>query len=1146
MEGEGVKTETGKTEPKARPARARSANPSAKRTSPHLTSPPVAVLPASLAPRAEGPRIYNLFPLLAGRVSAWTAELPRIASLGFDWVYLNPFHQAGGSGSLYAVADPSRLDARFRDDDGRSDDEQLASFTAAAKAQGVRVMADLVVNHTANDGFLAKERPDLFVKGEDGRPASPFAVDPVDPTIRTVWGDLAELDFHEPKARDELVALFDGYLARMQGLGFAGFRCDAAYKVPPEVWRRLIGAAKERDPAALFAAETLGCTFEEARATAGAGFDYLFNSFAWWDLQEGWALENYERLRPLAPSIAFPENHDMPRLAGTFGDADRAEVETRLKARYALASFFSAGVLMPIGYEWGYRRALHVVETTPEMREHDSGIDLSGYVAAINRLRAELPAANVEGAQWRLSAPDAHYVALLRFDTGHPGSARNAVLVLANPHHAPETFDPGPLLARTGGFLGDFQDRTPDAGPLTLRGGEPVTLAPFEVRILAAAKAEATREPEPREPEGDGRVIIEAVSPEIDGGLTAPKRVVGESVAVAADIFTDGHEVIAAELLYRIAGEAEWSRRPMAFVDNDRWGGDFPLTRNARYEFTIQAWRDPFAYWLYEVAKKRQANVPVHLETIEGLRLVRRAAELASGADAAPLAALVRELEALPEGSPDVLARLTGPDAALVARNAERINLSRYPRVLEVVADRLAARFSAWYEIFPRSQSGDPNRHGTFDDVIARLPAIHRLGFDVLYFPPIHPIGRTNRKGKNNTLNAGPGDVGSVYAIGAAEGGHEAVHPELGTLDDFRRLVAASHAYGMEIALDFAINCSPDHPWIKAHPEWFEWRPDGTIRYAENPPKKYEDIVNVSFYGEALPSLWLALRDVILGWCKLGVRIFRVDNPHTKPIPFWEWCIREVNDRFPDALFLAEAFTRPKMMKKLAKIGFQQSYTYFTWRDTKAELIEYVTELAGPMGEYYRPNFFVNTPDINPVYLQTSGRAGFVVRATLAATLSSVYGVYSGFELCEATPIKGKEEYLDSEKYEIKAWDHDRPGNITPHIVKLNQIRRENPALWDFRNVAFTAAWNDQILAYVRATPERDNVLLILVNLDPKGRQECTYEVPLWEFGLPDDGVVEVEDLLQGYTFQLRGKSHRIAIDPSERSAVIWRLRPAG
>jgi starch synthase (maltosyl-transferring) len=1100
---------------------------------------------------APGPRIYNLFPLLVGPVSAWRGELPRIAAMNFDWVYVNPFHETGGSGSLYAIRDPFRLDPRFRDERAGSDDDQIRAFAEDAASHGLKVMADLVINHTANDAHLVQERPDVYDRDEDGGIRAPFAVDPDDPSIVTVWGDLAELSYREPEAKDFLLGYWDSYVERLQGLGIRGFRCDAAYKVPPEVWRHLIIRAKARDRGCLFAAETLGCTFDETKATAGAGFDYLFNSFAWWDLKAPWALETYESLRTVAPSIAFPENHDMERIALKAGD-DPAAVAAHLKARYALSAFFSAGVLMPIGYEWGFRRALHVVETTPDQRE-ETGIDISDFVAAVNAARAELPAANVEGAQWRLSAPDASYLALLRFDAGHPAAARNAVLTLANLSDAPVTLDPGPLLARTGGQLGPFLDRTPreapGEAPLAFRPGETLTLAPNAVRVFAAERAAAVKSrTRPKEPSPEGRVIIETVWPELDGGRTPVKRVVGETVEVWADVFTDGHEKIAAEILYRPATEMEWRRAPLKFFDNDRWRGSFPLERNARYQFTVEAWRDDWTTWLSEVGKKRAAGLDVRLETIEGMRLAQAAAAQAKGDDGEALRSLMARLKAAGEGSEQQLALLLDEaNAALIDRNAVRKNLSRYDRVLEVIADRLAARFSAWYEMFPRSQSGDPKRHGTFDDVIAKLPYVKDLGFDVLYFTPIHPIGRTNRKGKNNTLKAEPGDVGSVYAIGSDEGGHDAIHPELGSFDDFRRLVEAAHVHGLEIALDFAIQCSPDHPWIKEHPEWFDWRPDGSIKFAENPPKKYEDIVNVHFYRDAFPSIWLHLRDIVLFWVGHGVKIFRVDNPHTKPFPFWQWMIREVNDRHPDVIFLAEAFTRPKVMRKLAKVGFQQSYTYFTWRNTKQELIAYVTELMGEMGEYYRPNFFANTPDINPYYLQTSGPAGFVVRGTLAATLSSVYGLYNGFEIAEGTPYPGKEEYLDSEKYELKAWDFDRPGNIKDHIRKLNRIRRENPALWDFRNTLFLNAGNDQILSYARMTREKDNCVLVLVNLDPKNRQECTYEVPLWEFSLPDHGSIEAEDLLDGNRrFTLHGKTHRIALDPRERSAVIWRLIPPG
>ncbi|HEV2187958.1 MAG TPA: alpha-amylase family glycosyl hydrolase, partial [Stellaceae bacterium] len=474
-----------------------------------------------------------------------------------------------------------------------------------------------------------------------------------------------------------------------------------------------------------------------------------------------------------------------------------------------------------------------------------------------------------------------------------------------------------------------------------------------------------------------------------------------------------------------------------------------------------------------------------------------------------------------------------------------RPHVQRHSIEFPVEAERRAAGFASWYELFPRSQSGDPGRHGTFADVIARLPAISAMGFDVLYFPPIHPIGAKNRKGRDNAPRAEPGDPGSPYAIGGAAGGHDAIHPALGTLNDFRRLRAAAARYGIELALDFAVQCSPDHPWLRQHPDWFDWRPDGSIRYAENPPKKYEDIVNVDFYaGSAVPSLWLALRDVVLFWAGEGVRLFRVDNPHTKPLAFWEWLIGEVRARFPDAIFLAEAFTRPKLMYRLAKIGFSQSYTYFTWRNTKAELTEYLTELTTNARDFFRPHFFVNTPDINPVFLQTSGRPGFLIRAALAATLSGLFGVYSGFELCEARALPGREEYASSEKYEIRAWDWEAPGNIIAEITRLNHIRRVNPALQTHLGTSFHNAFNDQILYYSKATPDLQNVVLAAVNLDPRFLQECDIEVPLWLWGLSDAASVAVTDLMAGHHFIWTGKMQHIRLDPAVLPFAIWRLRP--
>jgi starch synthase (maltosyl-transferring) len=645
------------------------------------------------------------------------------------------------------------------------------------------------------------------------------------------------------------------------------------------------------------------------------------------------------------------------------------------------------------------------------------------------------------------------------------------------------------------------------------------------------------------------RVAIENVAPEIDGGRFPAKAVVGDSFAVEADIFSDGHDKIAAALLIRRADSQEWTEAPMAFHDNDRWRGFALVEENARYFYTLIAWRDLFESWRDEVSKKHAAGVSIAVELVEGRRMLERTlaeSDRVSDDDRRALRALLSELDALPEG--DRLARLLARNTAeLMQRAGVRTNLSRYSRELELIVDRKRAAFSAWYELMPRSMSEDPNRHGRFDDVIRKLPYVRDLGFDVLYFPPIHPIGLTHRKGKNNTLTPAPDDPGSPYAIGSPEGGHDAIHSELGSFEDFARLQAAAKEHGLEIALDFAIQCSPDHPWIKEHPDWFDWRPDGTIKYAENPPKKYEDIVNVHFYRDAFPSLWYALRDVVLFWCEKGVKIFRVDNPHTKPFPFWEWMIGEVRERHPDAIFLSEAFTRPKVMKRLAKVGFSQSYSYFTWRNTKAELTQYLTELTQIDSRYVmRPNFFVNTPDINPYFLQTSGRPGFRSRLVLAATLAGNYGVYSGFELCEATPVPGKEEYLNSEKYEIKAWDWDRPEHIRPDIRLINKLRREHPALQEFANLAFYNAWNDNILYYGKMTPAKDDFLLFAVNLDPHHPQGAHFEAPLWEFGLPDEASIEAEDLVTGHRFTWTGKVQHMWLDPQERPYAIWRLNPPG
>ncbi|MBV8744235.1 MAG: alpha-1,4-glucan--maltose-1-phosphate maltosyltransferase, partial [Xanthobacteraceae bacterium] len=523
----------------------------------------------------------------------------------------------------------------------------------------------------------------------------------------------------------------------------------------------------------------------------------------------------------------------------------------------------------------------------------------------------------------------------------------------------------------------------------------------------------------------EGRFYIEDVYPSVDNGRFAVKRIASEPIDVWADILRDGHDVLAVQLIWRRERERSWQRVPMRVFSNDRWMATFAPPELGRHVYAIEAWTDEFATWRRDFLVKRKAGQDLRLDALEG-ELLLASAQPASPA-AAELIAQARAAFACDQDPDHLVAEAM---AAAMAESQIRRDLTR-SQIFPLVIDRPRARASAWYEMVPRSQGKVPGHHGTFDDCIARLPEIAALGFDVIYLTPIHPIGSTNRKGRNNQLRAEPGDPGSPYAIGSLEGGHDAVHAELGTLADFKRLVAACHQHEMEIALDFAIQCSPDHPWLKQHPDWFKRRPDGSIRYAENPPKKYEDIVNPDFFAADAKSLWLALRDVVLFWVNQGVRIFRVDNPHTKPFPFWEWLIREVQDRHPDVIFLSEAFTRPKVMKALAKLGFTQSYTYFTWRTGKDELQAYLTELANyPERDYYRPNFFTNTPDILPFHLQDGEPWMFMSRFALAATLSSAYGLYNGFELLEHEPIPGREEYIDSEKYEIKVRDWNKPGNI--------------------------------------------------------------------------------------------------------------------
>jgi len=640
------------------------------------------------------------------------------------------------------------------------------------------------------------------------------------------------------------------------------------------------------------------------------------------------------------------------------------------------------------------------------------------------------------------------------------------------------------------------------------------------------------------------QVVIESVTPKLDGGRYPIKRVIGNVIEVSADIFKDGHDLIAARLIYRRPGEASSHYAPFTHrFDPDRWVGSFKADQIGLWQYDIEAWPDRFGTWRSDLGKRLNAGQDVRPELLEGANILSRMADKLTGAAKILIADAAKRLADASLSLDERLKVAFAEDVGeLVRAPIFAEEACRLERPLEVYVDRAEAVFSAWYELFPRSQGKDPSKHGTFADTTRRLPEIAALGFDVIYLPPIHPIGVTHRKGRNNNPVGSPGDVGSPWAIGAAEGGHTAVHPQLGTLADFEVLVASARDFGLEIALDFALQCSPDHPWVKEHPEWFFIRPDGSIRYAENPPKKYEDIYPINFWCKDRQALWHACRDAVLFWIARGVKIFRVDNPHTKPLSFWEWLIRDVQAVHPETIFLSESFTRPKRMKSLGKLGFTQSYTYFTWKNSAWELKDYLTELAHTeMAEYYRPNFFANTPDILHEFLQTGGRPAFRLRLLLAATLSPTYGIYSGYELCENLAVHhGSEEYLDSEKYEIRVRDWNAPGNIKQDISKLNRIRREQPALHELTNLSFLKTDYDAILAYRKSSLGND--LIVVVNLDPRAMHETTIEVPISELGIAPDESYEMSDLLTGARYVWRGARNYVRLDPVERVGHIFKV----
>jgi starch synthase (maltosyl-transferring) len=1061
------------------------------------------------------PKIYHLHPLVAGKLSDWPSHFARCRAMGFDTVCVAPPFVPGASGDIFIIGDHEALHPGLGWPGPA--DAGIARMARQAAEHGLSVWLDLSIDQVAIDAVIRRRADDWFAPGGCGAPPSPWRA-----PHRL---DVAYARLQQTEIAEAMAVWWLDRLTRLVQAGVDGFRCLDPDHVPASFWRRIIGALKQNHER---------CDFLE-----GIGFDHVCSSLAWWDGRANWLVEEIEMLRHIAPMIASPEPSFFERRAARVPLGGDVPVACRFALRLAAAA--ANGLFVPMGFEYATRRPFDAALGAPEdfRRVRDeTPCDLTADVAAANALVDRITAYKVDGEVRQLTDAQAPVTALLRSDVPDARDASRAVVVLANPdigRVAPLGLSVSPLPPQAGAA---FTLKEP------LEGAD-ASMAPGEVRVLVyASSAQPVRHRLVRDQDLDPRrlaatrIAIEAIQPRVTGGAFAVKRVVGESVTVSADIIADGHDVLAAAVLWRAEDEADWHRVAMRPIVNDRWEASFKPARIGRHRFTVQAWWDAWETFRHDLSAKHTAGQPVNLEIEEGCHMVEAAA------DRAGIAARIRSQDAVGQ-----IALLLAEETAEAMHEAdERPFATEYAPAVPLDVDRPQAGFASWYEMFPRSATDDPERHGTFGDVIARLPAIRSMGFDVLYFPPIHPIGTTNRKGRNNALRAEPDDLGSPYAIGGPEGGHDALHPALGKLEDFRRLVAAAKDNGLEIALDFAIQCSPDHPWLRDHPDWFRWRPDGSIRFAENPPKKYEDIVNPDFYAKAaMPALWFELRDVIQFWVNQGVRIFRVDNPHTKPLPFWHWMIADVRGRHPDVIFLSEAFTRPKMMYRLAKAGFTQSYTYFTWRNTKHEIIEYLTELNdSPVREFFRPNFFVNTPDINPPFLQISGRPGFLIRAALACTLSGLWGMYSGFEVCEAAPLPGREEYLDSEKYQIRVRDSAAPGNIVAEISALNRIRRAHPALQSHLGVTFYPAFNDQVLLYGKRTPGGRDMILVAVSLDPRDVQEAAIEIPLWEWGLPDHESLTATCLIRGHRFVWTGKQQRIRLDPADLPFAIWQVAPPG
>ncbi len=1151
---------------------------------------------------AFSPHLYFVDARLVGPLDAWPAWFERIAGLGFDHVLVGAFNTTGRAGHPRVVADHDRPHEALatRLDTG----DALARLVEQAREFGLRLMLDVTVDRIAVEHPLRRGAPDWYVERQhdDAR---------IDPRTAAFEQTLAYADIARPEVGEALAGWWHGRFATLSATGLAGFLVDAPQRLPAEWWRAWLGSRHGELDDVRWIAGIPGHAREALGAFEGAGFDGVFSSLRWWDLRAPWLVDEHALLRRVASPIAFPDAFDGPRLAHDLRGLPPEAIERGYRRALETAAALGTGWLVPMGFERGVATPLMTAHPQPAaFREafERAPFDLSEALAEANRRRRDSAVFASRGELAALSGADAAVTVLLRGDSDWLEQADEALLIALNPElDAPGAIDPDCLAGVPGAFTrfaplsAGRRAKTAPLGPLALMPGGVSLLRAARAKPVKPGKepkdggksAEASKNGKPAKGAKDtkdardeagrsvqaqadtaprrrarsaaqealaaaleaDRIAIERVEPSVDDGRFAAKRVVGEAMRVSATLIVDGHARLGAAVAFRAADEADWREVPLAPLGNDRWQASIPLDRIGRHQFRVLAWRDDWGSLVDDIGKKHAAGQEIALELQEA-RALLAAALKANPREAEDPRRDTRAAQALAkafDGSDagGQLALLLAPDsAAAYAALYRRSALTRDSRVHLVEVERRAARFGSWYEMFPRSAADDVQRHGTFEDVARHLPRIREMGFDVLYFPPIHPIGLTARKGRNNSLRAGPEDVGSPYAIGSPIGGHTELHPSLGTLGAFRSLVAQAHAHGIEIALDFAIQCSPDHPWLARHPGWFAWRPDGSLRFAENPPKRYQDIVNPDFYAsDAMPELWVALRDVILHWVDAGVKIFRVDNPHTKPLPFWAWLIEDVRARHPDVVFLSEAFTRPAMMYRLAKLGFSQSYTYFTWRENKHELREYLLELAdGPAREFFRPNFFVNTPDINPRYLHHAPRAQFVIRAALAALLSGLWGMYSGFELGESAPLTDDgEEYRDSEKYELRARDWHRPGNLAAEIALLNRLRRGNPALQTHLGIRFLDAPNDSVLVFRKATPGFDNVIVAAISLDPWAPQSTDFmlDAALYEgWGVPEGAALRSVELANGHQHHWHGTRQYVNLDPHALPFALWRIAP--